>query len=147
MRGLFKRAAFPRGILYSPRIGAIGTPTRHDKRRSPVTLETERARDLRAHQTEAEALLWSELRGRRCNGWKFRRQVPLKGYIADFLCAEAKLIVELDGGQHADSAYDRVRDARLNEAGYRILRFWNDEVIQQREWTLERIIGAVEGRE
>ena len=125
----------------------MGTPTRHDDRRSPVTLMTERARRLRMNETDAEALLWSELRSRRCNGWKFRRQVPLEGYIADFLCIDAMVIVELDGSQHAESAYDRVRDARLGAAGYRVVRFWNDEVLRRRSWVLDRIVGVLEGRE
>ena len=101
----------------------MGTPTRHDERRNRATLATERARRLRADETDAEARLWSNLRARRCNGWKFKRQVPVEGYIADFLCAYAKLIVELDGSQHADRAYDRARDAKLVAAGYRVLRF------------------------
>ena len=110
-------------------------------------LATERARRLRADETDAEARLWSDLRARRCNGWKFRRQVPVEGYIADFLCAEAGLIVELDGSQHAESAYDRTRDARLAGAGYRVLRFWNDEALRQRDWVLDRIVAALEDRE
>ena len=125
----------------------MGTPTRHDDRRSPVTLPTERSRRLRRDETDAEAYLWSELCAGRCNGWKFRRQVPLVGYIADFVCFDAKLIVELDSSQHADSAYDRLRDARLSEAGYRVLRFWNHEALGDRAWVLDRIVGALEGRE
>ncbi len=78
------------------------------------------ARNLRANATDAEKLLWSRLRARQLNGWKFRRQVPLQNYIADFLCEEAKLIVELDGGQHADQVEkDNARTASLNALGYR----------------------------
>ena len=125
----------------------MGTPTRHDDRRTPVTRSIERARNLRRDETDPERFLWSDLRARRCNGWKFRRQVPIGGYIADFLCTEAGLIVELDGSQHANNSYDRVRDERLRAAGYRTLRFWNDEVLCQRAWVLDRIVGALEGRE
>ena len=71
------------------------------------------ARSLRREQTEAEVKLWQELRGRRLDGIKFRRQVPVGPYIADFLCGEGMLIVEIDGSQHADSAQDMVRDAEL----------------------------------
>ena len=123
------------------------TAMRYDERRSPLTIDTARARRLRALQTDPEGLLWSELRDRRCNGHKFRRQVPLEGYVANFLCRSAKLIVELDGSQHIASEYDRRRDARLAAAGYRVLRFWNDEVLKNRTWVLDRIVGAVEGRE
>lgn len=120
---------------------------RHDDRRSPVGIGTERARALRRNETDPEVLLWTELRDRRCNGHKFRRQVPVDGYIADFLCRPAKLIVELDGSQHVNSEYDRTRDKRLEQSGYRVLRFWNDEVMRDRHWVLDRIVGAIEGRE
>ena len=117
------------------------------KRRTPTDVFTDRARALRANETDAEAFLWSELRGRRLHGWKFRRQVPINGFIADFLCATAKLIDELDGNQHVESEYDRIRDMKLADAGYRVIRFWNHEALAEREWVLERIVGALEGRE
>ncbi|KSB87303.1 hypothetical protein AS593_22875 [Caulobacter vibrioides] len=89
------------------------------------------ARRLRRDQADAERLLWSVLRGRRLDGFKFRRQVPIDRYVADFLCVEAKLIVELDGGQHATDegrAYDAARSQALEACGYIVLRFWNDAV-------------------
>jgi very-short-patch-repair endonuclease len=88
------------------------------------------ARQLRHNQTDAEKLLWSKLRNRALNGNKFRRQVPVGNYIADFLCLDAMLIVELDGGQHAEQQeYDQRRTHWLESQGFRVLRFWNNEVL------------------
>jgi very-short-patch-repair endonuclease len=84
-----------------------------------------RAKVMRQNPTSTEAWLWKHLRNRKLAGLKFRRQVPIAGYIADFLCVEAKLIVEADGPTHEESAYDRERDAKLRIAGYRVLRFKN----------------------
>lgn len=95
--------------------------------RSPRLLRN--ARHLRHSQTDAEARLWLRLRNRRLCGLKFRRQAPLGPYIADFVCASAQLIVELDGGQHLDSFRDLARDRWLLEQGWTVLRFWNDEVL------------------
>lgn len=86
------------------------------------------ARALRADATRAEGLLWQQLRGNRMQGFRFRRQVPLDGYILDFICFEARLIVEVDGWQHAESARDARRDAHFRDAGFTVLRFWNDEI-------------------
>ncbi|GIL06493.1 MAG: DNA methylase [Betaproteobacteria bacterium] len=88
------------------------------------------ARALRRSSTDAERLLWSKLRDRRLNGYKFKRQVPIGRYVADFVCLERMLIVEVDGGQHADRvASDRERTKELEALGYRVLRFWNNEVM------------------
>lgn len=87
-----------------------------------------RARSMRVDATPAEAMLWQALRDRRLGGFKFRRQVPLKGYILDFVCFDARLIVEVDGGQHGESVSDSRRDAVFRTDGFRVLRFWNDEV-------------------
>jgi very-short-patch-repair endonuclease len=85
-------------------------------------------------------MLWQRLRGSQIHGHKFKRQVPVAGYIADFLCAEGKLIVELDGGQHAEQlAYDQVRTVTLNQHGFTVLRFWNNEVLENLEGVLMRI--------
>lgn len=81
------------------------------------------ARSLRREMTEAEDRLWHELRSRRLDRIKFRRQVPIGKYVADFVCLEARLIVEIDGNQHADSVHDAVRDADLKSRGFRVLRF------------------------
>lgn len=98
------------------------------------------ARQLRTGQTNAENLLWSHLRGHRLLGLKFRRQQPVGEYIVDFFCAENRLIVELDGGQHQDRvAYDAKRDAWLKSEGYTVLRYWNNEVMGNLEGVLEDI--------
>ena len=86
------------------------------------------ARAMRSHATKAENLLWQALRNRKLEGLKFRRQMPLDGYILDFVCFEARLIVEVDGGQHSQSARDAVRDRHFESKGFRTLRVWNDEV-------------------
>ena len=100
-----------------------------------------RVRRMRQDQTEAERLIWSAIRSRRLGGFKFRRQVWIGSYIADFLCAEAGLVVELDGSQHgAAEAYDMRRDVSLDEAGYRTLRFWNNDVTGNLDGVLKTIL-------
>ncbi len=93
--------------------------------------------------TEAEDRLWRELRGRRLDHIKFRRQVPIGRYVADFACLEAKLIVEIDGSQHAESAHDDLRKADLQARGFRVLRFWNDEVLRELDSVCDTIIAYV----
>ena len=89
-----------------------------------------RARSLRQSMTEAERRLWQILRSHQMTGYKFRRQVPIGRYIADFVCHEARLIVEIDGGQHdRSSPQEAERSGFLEKEGYRILRFWNNEVL------------------
>ena len=93
---------------------------------------TARARDLRWKSTDAENLLWNLLRNRQLIGFKFRRQVPVGGHIADFACLERKLIVELDGGHHpAQAAYDSKRTQFLESRGFRVLRFWNSQIFEE----------------
>jgi very-short-patch-repair endonuclease len=88
------------------------------------------AKNLRSRMTIAETRLWYHLRAGRFQGWKFRRQVPLGTYVVDFLCEEARLIVEADGGQHADdAAADEERTNWLNSRGYEVMRFWNNDVL------------------
>ncbi|MBD9478595.1 endonuclease domain-containing protein [Pseudoxanthomonas sp. PXM02] len=89
----------------------------------------DRARELRRNMTLAERKLWSFLKDRQLEGFRFRRQHPIGPYIADFVCLEAGLIVEVDGGQHMDAKIDGPRDAFLRGKGFRILRFWNNEVM------------------
>jgi len=85
-------------------------------------------------------LLWSKLRARQIEGCKFRRQAPIGKYIVDFVCHEKRLIVELDGGQHAENCEtDRQRDKWLGEQGYKVLRFWNNDVLTNIEGVLETI--------
>jgi len=88
-----------------------------------------RARQLRRQPTDAERLLWSRLRNRAVDGAKFRRQTPLGPFIVDFFCAEARLVVEMDGGQHAESVADALRDAWLGANGCAVARYWNNEVL------------------
>ncbi len=101
------------------------------------------ARAMRREPTLAERKLWSLLRGGRVSGLKFRRQVPLGAYIADFACFYPKVIVECDGGQHADSAYDEARDAWFEAQGFKVIRIWNTEIIENPEGVLERILQTV----
>lgn len=104
------------------------------------------ARSLRTNSTEAERVLWYHLRAARLQGYKFRRQTPLGRYIVDFVCFEAHLIVEVDGGQHGEQqAYDRQRTAWLEGQGFRVLRFWNTEVLGNVEGVKEVIVRACEG--
>ncbi|RVC61360.1 endonuclease domain-containing protein [Mesorhizobium sp. M00.F.Ca.ET.038.03.1.1] len=107
----------------------------------PVT-STKRnfARSMRREPTEAEDRLWQELRGRRLDNIKFKRQVPMGRYVADFVCAEARLIVEIDGSQHAESRHDQERDAVLKARGFRVLRFWNDDVIRDIDNVCQHIV-------
>ncbi|MFO1474019.1 MAG: DUF559 domain-containing protein [Lysobacterales bacterium] len=88
------------------------------------------ARKLRNNATDAERLLWKSLRGRQVDGFRFRRQMPIAGYIADFACPEAGLVIELDGGQHSErTGYDEHRSDALRQHGYRVLRYWNNDVV------------------
>jgi very-short-patch-repair endonuclease len=97
------------------------------------------ARRLRGNQTDAETVLWSRIRNRQIDGHKFARQVPIGTYICDFVCREKQVVIEVDGGQHAESAADTVRDARLIAEGYRVLRFWNNDVLGNLEGVLVTI--------
>ena len=107
------------------------------------------ARALRGNSTEAERLLWSELRHHRLAGTGFRRQVPIQNYIADFVCHAAKLVIELDGGQHFSVEGERTdakRSAVIEAEGFRVLRFSNHDVMTNRTGVLETIAAAVAGR-
>ena len=106
-------------------------------------LALHRARSLRRHDTPAEAHLWNVLRVGRLEGMVWKRQVPLGPYIVDFLCRNARLVVEVDGGQHADQiAYDARRTAWLERAGLRVLRFWNSDVLTNRDGVCLTILDA-----
>jgi very-short-patch-repair endonuclease len=102
------------------------------------------ARRLRRHATEEEVRLWSLLRDRRFAEYKFRRQVPIGRYIVDFACLESRLIVELDGSQHAESARDAVRDAWLERQHFRIVRVWNRDLTHARYAVLDAIWYALQ---
>ncbi len=102
-----------------------------------------RVRAMRRIPTAAEALLWTRLRSRRLAGIKFRRQMWIGPYIADFASMEVRLVVEVDGRQHAEQVdYDRERDRAMARAGYRVLRFWNNDVINNIEGVLELVRSA-----
>jgi very-short-patch-repair endonuclease len=104
----------------------------------------DRARALRVGQTDAERALWRRLRNRLLLGWKFRRQHEVGPYIGDFVCTDAWLIVELDGGQHVDRAADDAQRTHwLEQEGYRVLRFWNDDVLKKVDDVLEQIVRAL----
>ena len=100
-------------------------------------------RKLRTHMTDAESRLWQRLRGRQIAGFKFRRQHPFMDFVLDFACLEMRLVVEVDGGQHLDSQQDRVRDQRLHEAGFRVIRFWNNQVLQEIDAVVDAIWTAL----
>jgi very-short-patch-repair endonuclease len=105
------------------------------------------ARRLRKNPTDAESWLWRHLRQKQLGGFRFRRQVPLGPYVVDFACLSENLLVEVDGGQHADRIeHDERRAAWLAENGYRVIRFWNNDVLANTEGVLETILRALEER-
>ena len=103
------------------------------------------ARRLRVNQTDAETVLWNRIRNRQIDGYKFARQVPIGAYICDFVCREKRIVIEVDGGQHAESATDAVRDRYLIAEGYRVLRFWNNDVLGNLEGVLATIQSELRG--
>jgi very-short-patch-repair endonuclease len=108
-----------------------------------VRSKTAFAKHLRRNLTPEEIKMWVALRGRKFEGFKFRRQVPIGKYIVDFVCQEFKLIVELDGSQHSESKYDEVRDGWLKSVGYFVLRFWNNDVNQNLDGVLLSILDSL----
>jgi very-short-patch-repair endonuclease len=113
-------------------------------RRKPGT--TERARSLRQGGNVAEARLWDELKDRKLGGYKFVRQFPIGRYFADFACRKARLVVEVDGSQHADSESDRARDQIMTELGWSVIRFWNVDVLKELAPVCNTILAALDGR-
>ena len=111
----------------------------------PRDSSTEMARSLRARATRAEARLWAVLRDRRLGGWKWRRQVPVGPYIVDFLCVEARLVVEVDGATHGDLAHDARRTAYLERQGLRVVRVWNHVIHADRAAVCEGLLEACGG--
>lgn len=97
------------------------------------------AQQLRTRMSDAEQHLWQQLRAKRFVGYKFRRQVPIGPYIVDFVCFSQRIVVELDGSQHVDSSADLIRTEWLNQQGFRVLRFWNDQVFIEEEGVLMAI--------
>ena len=120
----------------------VSSPLSHTRERVRV-----RARALRGNQTAAEALLWSRLRSNQFLNLKFRRQRPIGPYFADFVCMEARLVIELDGGQHADAdaqSHDPERSRFMADLGYQTLRFWNNDVLTQTDAVLKKILQTAE---
>ena len=112
------------------------------RRNRPRTVQ--QAKKLRREMTDAERKLWLRLNLRRLGGVKFRKQVPVAPYIADFACLERRLIIELDGGQHDENkAKDEIRTRYLEAKGYRVLRFWNTDVMRNIDGVVEAIARAI----
>ena len=110
-------------------------------RRGKVRLE----RRLRRQATNAETKLWFALRDRRLGGFKFVRQEAIGSYVVDFVCRKKRLVIEVDGGQHADNCKDRARDAALTAEGYHVLRFWNSDILTNEEGVLTVILAKLQG--
>ena len=110
-----------------------------------VTRWRTKAPVLRRDATDAERRLWSALRDRRLEGYRFRRQYPIGPYIADFACTRDQLIVEADGGQHAENQADERRTAWLEKHGWRVLRFWNNDVLTNTEGVIDTILKELSG--
>jgi very-short-patch-repair endonuclease len=116
--------------------GSFGVRTANEKK-------TGRARRLRRNATDAETALWYRLRSRRLSGYKFVRQEPIGPHTVDLICRDRRLIVEVDGGQHADSMRDAARDKWLVDHSYRVLRFWNNDVLGNMAGVLETIVATL----
>jgi very-short-patch-repair endonuclease len=107
---------------------------------------TKRAKELRKNMTDAEKKIWQMIRKRQILGNKFRRQVPIGPYIADFVCFEKKVIVEIDGGQHKTrEGYDQKRTKWFQSQGFRVIRFWNNDVLKNIEGVTERLYARLGG--
>jgi very-short-patch-repair endonuclease len=104
------------------------------------------ARSMRRVATDAERKLWLLLRDHRLDGVKFRRQAPFGPYILDFVCFERRLVLEIDGGQHADSAFDKRRDAHLQAEEFRVVRYWNNDVLKNPEGVLTDLLARLDAK-
>lgn len=136
-------------MLTNPELGEgslenLGEGWRNHKAMARYTPEAlKRAKQLRRKMTPQERLLWSRLRNRQLGNFKFRKQQPLGPFIADFVCQQVKLVIEADGSQHNDSCNDARRDRWMEEQGYTVLRFWNNEVNENLEGVLEAILNIL----
>jgi very-short-patch-repair endonuclease len=138
------RLAPAEGILPSPSGRGAGGEGNHVPLKLPENI-LRFARGLRATQTNAEARLWFLLRDRRLAGWKFRRQHPIAPYVVDFYCGEARLVIELDGSQHAETTAQDIRRTRFLESrGLRVRRYWNNTVLSEMEAVLQDIWEALQ---
>jgi len=124
-----------------PAEAAVTYPLSRVRERVGVRADAKaKARELRGRMTEAEAMLWQHFKGRRFQGFKFRRQRALGPYILDFVCLEVGLVIEIDGGQHAEQQdYDQSRTALIESQGLTVIRFWNHEVMNETPAVLEKI--------
>jgi very-short-patch-repair endonuclease len=109
-------------------------------------MPNQKARRLRQSSTDAERRMWSALRDRRLVRYKFRRQHPIGPYIVDFVCTKHALVIEIDGGQHADNAADSRRTAGLKSRGWIVVRFWNNDVLTNTNGVIEIILRALEAK-
>jgi very-short-patch-repair endonuclease len=109
-------------------------------------MPNQKARQLRQSSTDAELRMWSALRDRRMSHYKFRRQRPIGPYIVDFACTEHALVIEIDGGQHADNSADACRTAWLESQGWRVIRFWNNDVLGNTSGVVETILRILRAR-
>ena len=116
---------------------------RSGRERGSSNLLRHRAKQMRSDPTPAEHRLWQILRAKRLAGFKFKRQLVIDHYVADFVCIQRRVIVEADGGQHSESAHDAKRDAYLRAQGFRILRFWNSDIFDNEEGVLTSILDAL----
>jgi very-short-patch-repair endonuclease len=107
-------------------------------------MPSQRARQLRRTSTDVERRIWSVLRDRRLSRYKFRRQHPIGPYVVDFACTKHALVIELDGGQHADSASDACRTAWLESHGWSVIRFWNNDVLNNTDGVIETILRVLQ---
>jgi len=114
--------------------------TRHRQVAKPIR---KFAKEMRRDPTEAEAAMWRLLRDRRLARFKFRRQVPFQNFILDFVCFEKRIVIEIDGSQHASSQLDAGRDAALMAEGFKIARYWNNDVLQRPAAVLEDIFAKL----
>lgn len=111
---------------------------------------TTTARHLRRRSTDVERRLWNYVRNRQIGGYKIRRQFPVNGYVLDFACEELRFAIELDGGQHnqnAEKIYDTIRTKKLEAAGWQVVRFWNNELLENMEGVLNRILQLLQARD
>jgi len=123
-------------------VGEATSQTRSRRRPGATT----RARKLRQGDNQAEALLWLELKRSRLGGHKITRQFPIGPYFADFCCRTKRLVIEIDGSQHAENEYDRRRDEFMRSQGFSVLRFWSHDVLKHRSSVCETILAALDGR-
>jgi very-short-patch-repair endonuclease len=127
-------------VTPSPRLRGEGGVRGKDEKR------VARARSLRQVLTRAEFVLWTRIRGRQLGGFKFIRQEPIGRHYVDFVCRKRRLIIELDGGQHSESPEDRRCDSELCALGYRVLRIWNNDVIENLDGVLNTILSELQRR-